>query len=905
MTSVSQIIPNYATGGISDQPDELKKPGQLRDCLNAYPDIVQGLYRRPGFELIGELQDKCDGGPIGQNGTWFPFIRQNPVTKTQENYLIYINNGGQVHVFDDKGAGMDVYHSVDPIRSSEINGTNAIDVQDLDVCEKTNYFKHRKRNALKPCTVNNYTVVSNPESIVTMSSKNDTRPFEAFIEVTNLVYNREYIVKVDILDGDDDSTKFTRATDVEIIDIINNGSETNEDASCPGQHRDTYEDIDDDFLYRTDDRGQEGLVVEIETTGRQKQSDGDRIYCIYSSKVNLISGGRNWREGDKFRIYASGNTDPVDENDIGYIVEVTDVETIYDPADYVVTGVRTPSSGDESTSVNDVLNDLRKAIHQETPLKQTNIEVVGNGLYLTHDEPFTISTSEMDLMNILANTDKRVENPYVIVNNVSRLPIECKDGLIAMVSNAFTDDDDYWVQFDSNYGESKTQNKGDQNDYETSASGYWKEVPEPGTDVRFNSATMPHVIAYTLVDDKPAFVVGPIRYKGRKCGDEDFNPSFNEGNVNNVHFYRNRLVFLSQENLVMSVAGDLFNFFPSSAIGVAASDPIDLSVSTNYSSVLQDAVVINNGMVLFSKYQQFMLNTSNDILSPATAKISEISRYEFDIDSRPISLGTNIGFMGLSTTHSKFYELTNVFTEGPVDIIERSKIIANTIVRNLDLIADSKDTGVFFLGRRSHRFLYGYRYFKEGNQNDVQAAWFRWELPADLVNHFIIDGDYYAVLDEGGASRYVRLKLDGLPTDGPFMDYWREDGDTQYEQTYLTKLEFPTVNVLKAEQQAFRADTTSSLVVHRLNYNFADIGSYEFVLKRDGMDNHTILYESRYMDAYEADEDPLVLEVERTVPVYTRNTSLDVTLKSDFPHPLVLRSMRWEGDYNQRYYKRV
>ena len=52
---------------------------------------------------------------------------------------------------------------------------------------------------------------------------------------------------------------------------------------------------------------------------------------------------------------------------------------------------------------------------------------------------------------------------------------------------------------------------------------------------------MPHVIAYTRVDGEPAFVVGPIRYKGRKCGDEEFNPSFNEGNINNVHFYRNRL----------------------------------------------------------------------------------------------------------------------------------------------------------------------------------------------------------------------------------------------------------------------------------------------------------------------------------------------------------------------------
>ena len=91
MSSISQIIPNYATGGISDQPDELKKPGQLRDCLNAYPDLVNGLYKRPGFKLLSSLYDECNGNiPQPQNGTWFPFIRQNTTTKTQENYLFYI-----------------------------------------------------------------------------------------------------------------------------------------------------------------------------------------------------------------------------------------------------------------------------------------------------------------------------------------------------------------------------------------------------------------------------------------------------------------------------------------------------------------------------------------------------------------------------------------------------------------------------------------------------------------------------------------------------------------------------------------------------------------------------------------------------------------------------------------------
>ena len=49
----------------------------------------------------------------------------------------------------------------------------------------------------------------------------------------------------------------------------------------------------------------------------------------------------------------------------------------------------------------------------------------------------------------------------------------------------------------------------------------------------------------------------------------------------------------------MSKAGDLFNMFPTSALGVSADDPVDLSVSTSFSSVLQDAFVSNSGMILF------------------------------------------------------------------------------------------------------------------------------------------------------------------------------------------------------------------------------------------------------------------------------------------------------------------
>ena len=58
MSSVSQIIPNFI-GGINDQPDELKKPGQVRDAVNMIPDVVKGLYKRPGYKTVMADMIRC------------------------------------------------------------------------------------------------------------------------------------------------------------------------------------------------------------------------------------------------------------------------------------------------------------------------------------------------------------------------------------------------------------------------------------------------------------------------------------------------------------------------------------------------------------------------------------------------------------------------------------------------------------------------------------------------------------------------------------------------------------------------------------------------------------------------------------------------------------------------------
>ncbi len=54
MASVTQTVSNYL-GGISKQTDYSKLPGQVKECLNAYPDPTFGLTKRPGFKWMQEL----------------------------------------------------------------------------------------------------------------------------------------------------------------------------------------------------------------------------------------------------------------------------------------------------------------------------------------------------------------------------------------------------------------------------------------------------------------------------------------------------------------------------------------------------------------------------------------------------------------------------------------------------------------------------------------------------------------------------------------------------------------------------------------------------------------------------------------------------------------------------------
>ena len=100
-------------------------------------------------------------------------------------------------------------------------------------------------------------------------------------------------------------------------------------------------------------------------------------------------------------------------------------------------------------------------------------------------------------------------------------------------------------------------------------------------------------------------------------------------------------------------------------------------------------------------------------------------------------------------------------------------------------------------------------------------------------------------------------------------------------------------------------DITANTTIHRVKLSTAAIGAYEFLINRAGYDPYNILVEQTPSDEYRADFPTLYKEYIETVPIYTRNKNLTLTMSTKYNAPLTLRSMTWEGDWNPPYYKSV
>ena len=1134
MSGISQTIPNYVLV-ISEQPDQLKSQGQARDLVNALPDVSLMLVKRQGSELVTQLSP--DNGVNDANehvGKWFDIYRDDT-----EQYMGVIRQNGTVQIWRlidgpvftyrntantanvesrnyvnlvedtsttrNDGQGYDTTATAcantTPVNADGCFQTNYRDVATTNTtnaaatglrvnfevidgtCQSVKIFRMGNANYSSgdQITIDGFAgitiqyfegtageecLVRHDNAFVTPYAVNDfTWPFETARLPRVIVPDTDYLEHTD-----SNNIKTLTVNDTTIL--VNRGITTAMDAATePDSAPEGFVVLDQlvflqEYTFLINQGGTISTIVSEETTN---QSTATTVLTDLRDKVRALDNFNCNIIGNSLHILSPVNvatavTNPATTHG-NYTASTTFNNVQVTGTSGAVFSVTTNADGNVTANsfliadpgtglaVGNTLTVEGTQLGGATPADDLTLTVsaVGAGT-------FSLSTPDRQIMTVF--TDE--------VQDIAALPDQSRNDYRVKVANSGALEDDYYVRFIGADGQD--------------GQGVWEEWRGFGVQTGFDAATMPHVMVRM---SDASFLVTPANWDEREVGDELTNPtpSFIGSPINNVCLFRNRVGFISRQNIILSRAGDFFNFFVATALTITPRDPIDISASAANPATLFDTIEVNAGLLLFSKGQQFMLTTDNDILSTETAKINFVSAYDYNINLSPITLGTSVAFINDEAGNSRLYEMQNPPREGEPEVVEVSKIVSTRLPTGVQTITSSKTNSVVFLGvansPASTNQIWGYRYFNTGERR-IQNAWFRFTIPGEPIYQCIIQDTWYGIVrtdDTDGSGdnivalvtinlipndttvsipgigpvpilvnldnrmqvptadltynaandqttfdlpfTYAETKVTGTDTqltafqtgngiDDQCVDIsttggnrvnvinaafdeitlegnWRQqtqlaittatagtlaDGDfislscrnetgttgsglrlsgkvengvitnvvvansgTGYETgnvvsiqgapasritltvtdlsvwigyNYTMEVDFPTIYPVKSSgANSIRADVQGSLIIHRCKFNTGATGTFSIELGRTARPTYTALHESRPMDAYQANNVPLLLVDETTIPCYERNTNINLSLKSKYPLPVTLISMTWEGEYTNKNYRRT
>ena len=145
--------------------------------------------------------------------------------------------------------------------------------------------------------------------------------------------------------------------------------------------------------------------------------------------------------------------------------------------------------------------------------------------------------------------------------------------------------------------------------------------------------------------------------------------------INDISYYRNRLVLAGDEYVVFSQADDLFNFYYEDPNVVIDSDPIEVALAAEDVTIVEFVKPLHDSMVVMTKAgQQFQLQDQGGVLSPSTVSITPSTQYETQ-SVRPVTLGENVYYAGQHRGYSLLYE----YKYSPDEVEYRAKDISKHI----------------------------------------------------------------------------------------------------------------------------------------------------------------------------------------------------------------------------------
>ncbi len=848
MPAVTQQIPNFL-GGVSRQTDDKKLPNTLTECVNGYPDPTFGLLKRPGMRHINVLK-KADGTAFSKtelaDAAWF---------------------------FIDRGAAGSYVGC--------IKGTNIYvwTAEDGTFCTVTNtgtsYLTGTKQSDYHFRSIQDVTIITN--KTVTTAKQADA----------TFVANSQATLKLkSLIDGD-----------VHTIKIKGTSNGTEHSTTATTQSSATF----NSFLTGT--HASHDLLGAIKTLLEARQGASD---TEFDGKWYLNS------YANSIQIRRTTESNAV----------VVDAEP----------GSSVTYKYFQLTGLGGVSNDALETFQDE-------------------------------------------------VTTIDLLPLESFHNHTVKILNSSTADDDYYLKFVAEDG--------------VGGYGYWEESLARDVSPGLDNTTMPHELANT---GATTFTFGPITYKERKTGDTTTNPdpSFVGKKISCTFFFNNRFGVLAEDNVVLGVANDNYNFFSKSALTAIDPDPVDLNVSSVRPVRLFEVLPSPQGLLLFSERQQFQLYASDaSDITTATALIRPLSNYEMEPNVRPVDMGTTVSFISKVPGYSKVFSLALRDVEQTPIVVDISKAVLEWLPDTVDFMLTSPQNSLVMLIDRDTSYMYSYRFYNNG-QEDLFQAWTKWEVPGNLQVAEVLNDDVTIVSQHEDQYTLGIISLDELPSgdvvstsssytgnvpldmatrpvkphssvDAVVYDETNDitkiyvpytpiddkeaimlltvptaddgtdaelDSDQGYWATAIERIE-PSTNYryfevkgkftdyadgivvgygydLEVTMPKFYfqqgqpgADYTATLIINRIRLSAGRSGAIRFKIKPTGSNEWKDVQHTTEAGVYQGDTNPVINEQIFTLPIHQRNTNFELKVTSNFPYPVSLVSMMWEGNYSPRFYRRA
>ena len=814
MGLINQDIKNLVSG-VSQQPPILRHPEQLEEQLNGYSSEAGGLQKRPPSILVANLGRKINASakPLVH------FIDRD----VNEKYIVLFT-GSDIEIYDMQGNRKTVNFA---------SGT------------KPYIYTQLPRYNLKPITIADYTFICNTLQKTKMADTIDNNSWDVqglLVNIKSGQYGRTYRIDV-------------------------NGTTIASHETPDGSDKSHTKLITTDYIAQQ-------LATKAKDNGFAVTTGSSWLY-LKKTAFKTVTGET---------VYLQPTTSPVQQEDrfkglafTGHFHTWSAFPTVITRNGYTIT-VKFPTEENLRANSNESFDSdyaaYKKMVSEITRCQNDKWKVTNKvitqqanhlDLYSTmnvYTLTWTTSTSIPSNSKAYSLIDSAtVYDGYnnqaafgilKFVQKFSNLPVNAPDGFtVKITGEEGSSTDDYYVSY-------------------VAEDQVWRECARPSMKNHIDNTTMPHVL---VREADGTFTFKCADWSVRDVGDEDSNPepSFIGGTINDVFYHRNRLGFLSGENIILTRSADFFNFWMTSATKVQDTDPIDLAVSDNTISTLYNAVTFDTDLILFSQEAQFMLSAGG-VLTPTSANLSPaVTHYEASLKAKPVNAGRNVYFVA---ERAKYTTVREFFTAADntdaKDVQDITSHVPNYIPNGVyKIIPSTVENVMLYLTEGDETAMYVYKYLFIDSQR-VQAAWSKWDMQGVVYGGQFIDNYLYLIVERNGYyclekvsftinttdfdSEAYRILLDckhsyQIPAD--CYDSLKDEttvnvsdifGDI-YEQDrqYSAVASDGTYAKAKDGKLAFIGDYSNQVLIVGLNYNFKIVMSTIMVKQSDNGNTQALI----------------------------------------------------------------